>query len=114
MTIGSVQDLIGRDVRITVNRGYSGWSFLYENCMRLLEIKRSGKEIHILYFGDFDPSGNDMDNALCYISLGDIDLQRVAVIENELSNPIFQWYPRTKRQLPKCMVGCMFLNWTHY
>jgi len=80
--------LKGRDVRITVNRGYSGWSFLYENCMRLLEIKRSGKEIHILYFGDFDPSGDDMDNhldsALCYFGLGDIDLQRVAVVEEQI------------------------------
>ena len=32
-----------RDVMIVVNRGYSGWSFLYENCMRLQEIKRSGQ-----------------------------------------------------------------------
>jgi hypothetical protein len=56
--------------------------------MRLLEIKRSGKEIHILYFGDFDPSGDDMDNhldsALRYFGLEDIDLQRVAVIEEQI------------------------------
>src|SRR5215831_19255201 len=32
--------------------------------MRLLEVKRSGKEIHILYFGNFDPSGDDMDDQL--------------------------------------------------
>ena len=35
--------LKGRDVRIVVNRGYSSWSFLYENCMRLHEIERSGR-----------------------------------------------------------------------
>ncbi|MGC1931603.1 MAG: hypothetical protein WA667_21740 [Candidatus Nitrosopolaris sp.] len=49
---------------------------------------RSGKEIHILYFGDFDPSGDDMDNhldsALCYFGLGDIDLQRIAVTEEQI------------------------------
>jgi hypothetical protein len=56
--------LKGRDIRIVVNRGYSAWSFLYENCMRLLKVERSGKEIHILYFGDFDPSGDDMDDHL--------------------------------------------------
>jgi len=27
------------DVRIAINRGYSGWPFLYENCMRLLKEK---------------------------------------------------------------------------
>jgi hypothetical protein len=32
--------------------------------MRLLDVKRSGKEIHILYFGDFDPSGDAMDDHL--------------------------------------------------
>jgi hypothetical protein len=32
--------------------------------MRLLEIERSGKEMHVLYFGDFDPSGDDMDDHL--------------------------------------------------
>jgi len=32
--------------------------------MRLLEVKRSGKEIHILYFGNFDSSGDDMDDHL--------------------------------------------------
>jgi hypothetical protein len=69
--------LRGRDVRIAVNRGYSSWSFLYENCKRLLKVKESGKEIHILYFGDFDPSGDNMedllDKAFVYFGLEDID-----------------------------------------
>lgn len=97
--------LKGRDVRITVNRGYSGWSFLYENCMRLLEIKRSGKEIHILYFGDFDPSGDDMDNhldsALCYFGLGDIDLQRVAVIEEQIEQFNLPVLPESQETIKK-------------
>ena len=97
--------LKGRDVRITVNRGYSGWSFLYENCMRLLEIKRSGKEIHILYFGDFDPSGDDMDNhldsALCYFGLGDIDLQRVAVVEEQIEQFNLPVVPESQETIKK-------------
>jgi hypothetical protein len=35
--------LRGLDDRIVVNRGYSGWSFLYENCVRLLDVKRFWK-----------------------------------------------------------------------
>jgi hypothetical protein len=53
-----------RNVRIAVNRGYSSWTFLYQNCMRLLRAKRVGKQVHILYFGDFDPSGDDMEGHL--------------------------------------------------
>jgi hypothetical protein len=97
--------LKGRDVRIVVNRGYSGWSFLYENCMRLLEVKRSGKEIHILYFGDFDPSGDDMDdhldNALRYFGLEDIDFQRVAVTEEQIEEFHLPPMPKSKETIDK-------------
>jgi hypothetical protein len=77
-----------RQVIVAVNKGYAGWSFLYENCKRLQKIKASGKEIHILYFGDFDPSGDDMDRhlnqALSQFDLSDIDLQRVAVTQKQI------------------------------
>lgn len=77
-----------RQVLVAVNKGYAGWSFLYENCKRLQKIKASGKEIHILYFGDFDPSGDDMDRhlnqALSQFDLSDIDLQRVAVTQKQI------------------------------
>jgi hypothetical protein len=80
--------LRGRDVRIAVNRGYSSWSFLYENCTRLLKVKESGKEIHILYFGEFDPSGDNMedhlDKAFVYFGLEDIDFQRITVTEEQI------------------------------
>jgi hypothetical protein len=74
-----------RHVNIVVNRGYAGWSFLYENCKRLRKIKDEyNKFIHILYFGDCDPSGEDMDrhlrNAIEQFELqNDIDFRRVAV-----------------------------------
>ena len=97
--------LRGRDVRIVVNRGYSGWSFLYENCIRLLDIKRIGKEIHILYFGDFDPSGDDMDdhldNALHYFGLGEIDFQRIAVTEEQIEEFSLPPMPKNKETIDK-------------
>jgi hypothetical protein len=97
--------LRGRDVRIVVNHGYSGWSFLYENCMRLLDIKRIGKEIHILYFGDFDPSGDDMDehlyNALHYFGLGEIDFQRIAVTERQIEEFSLPPTPKNKETIDK-------------
>jgi hypothetical protein len=97
--------LKGRDVRIVVNKGYSGWSFLYKNCMRLLEMKEIGKEIHILYFGDFDPSGDDMDDhlddALRFFGLGDIDFQRIAVTEEQIEEFSLPTMPKSKETIDK-------------
>jgi hypothetical protein len=78
---------------------------LYENCMRLLEIERSGKEIHVLYFGDFDPSGDDMDdyldNALRFFGLGDIDFQRIAVTEEQIEEFNLPPMPKNKETIDK-------------
>ena len=46
------------DVHFTANKGYSSLSNLYEMGNRL---KESHKDIILLYFGDHDPSGMDMD-----------------------------------------------------
>jgi hypothetical protein len=68
-----------RHVRVVPNRGYTSWAFGYENFKRpdhmsqepyyevingeLVRMYRE-KQIHILYFGDYDPSGSDMDRFL--------------------------------------------------
>jgi hypothetical protein len=94
-----------RDVRIVVNRGYSGWSFLFENCMRLLKVRRSGKEIHILYFGDFDPSGDDMDDhlddAFRYFGLEGIHFERIAVTEEQIEEFNLPPMPKNKETIDK-------------
>jgi hypothetical protein len=77
--------LQNKQVNIVVNRGYAGWSFLYANCKKLRRLKdERNQDIHLLYFGDFDPSGEDMDRHLqeAIEQFGlqdDIDFRRVAV-----------------------------------
>jgi hypothetical protein len=46
-------------VPIVINRGYSSASSMYESAQRFLE--HSDKRIILLYLGDHDPSGLDMD-----------------------------------------------------
>jgi hypothetical protein len=55
--------LRNREVRIVPNKGYSSLTFIWKNCQRLIGIHKNEphKQIHIRYFGDFDPSGKDMD-----------------------------------------------------
>lgn len=46
-------------VPVAVNRGFGSFSFIKEGAKRLASIE-GDKPTHILYFGDFDPSGEDM------------------------------------------------------
>lgn len=50
------------DVNFTANKGYSSQSMMYRIGQRLKRLYRNDdKHIHILYLGDHDPSGLDMD-----------------------------------------------------
>jgi hypothetical protein len=71
-------------VRIVPNKGYSSLPFLYDNSLRLRRISNDeDKQIHLRYFGDFDPSGSDMDRdieeRLGMLGVFNVDFERVAV-----------------------------------
>jgi len=71
------------DVRFTANRGYSSLSHMYEVGKRIGQMIGRGKEVHILYFGDHDPSGLDMDrdvrDRIEMFSESTIELRRMAL-----------------------------------
>ncbi len=48
------------DVPFTANKGYSSSSALYEAGNRFVSAFEDGKELHVIYLGDHDPSGIDM------------------------------------------------------
>lgn len=104
--------LTGKDVRIVSNKGFDSLSWLLKNIKRLdiwsrewidpLAFDPMGddipalKNIHVLYFGDFDPSGEEMDRDLrnridrlnenkhTDISFDKIDFQRIAVTKEQV------------------------------
>ncbi len=49
------------DVRFSANKGYSSQSAMYRAGKRMEDAWLAGKSVHVLYLGDFDPSGLDMD-----------------------------------------------------
>jgi len=60
---GIFEDVLGRyGVTLNVGRGYDGWDSIHNAAMRYQE--HAGQEIAVLYFGDFDPSGEDMVRSL--------------------------------------------------
>jgi hypothetical protein len=59
----SILEPITKDFHIplVVNKGYSSASAMYAASLRFREATRSGKQCVLLYLGDHDPSGIDMD-----------------------------------------------------
>lgn len=47
-------------VAVNAGNGYDGWSSIYEAAVRFNEMQKKGKKVHVLYIGDFDPSGLQM------------------------------------------------------
>ena len=50
-----------RHVIIVPNGGHSSVAYFEKNVKRLKDKQAEGKTIYILYFGDYDPSGEEMD-----------------------------------------------------
>ncbi len=51
-------------VALNVGRGYDGWSSIKRAADRYYRRQDEGIETTVLYFGDFDPSGEDMHRSL--------------------------------------------------
>jgi hypothetical protein len=59
---GIFEDILGKyGVTLNVGRGYDGWDSIRRAARRFGD----GKDERIIYFGDFDPSGEDMAQSLC-------------------------------------------------
>jgi len=76
-------------VNIRVNRGYSSWTFIYENVKELSRILEGHEKVVVLYCGDLDPSGVDIQRflkeALEYFGMtGKVELRRVAVTPEQV------------------------------
>lgn len=72
------------EVPFSANKGYSSVSAMYETGHRLRERAYIGKkELHVIYFGDHDPSGMDMtrdvEDRLTLFAKAPVNVHRVAL-----------------------------------
>lgn len=83
------------DIRFTANKGYSSSSAMYAAAKRIAQAARDGKEVHLFYLGDHDPSGIDMTRdiqerlALFTYDRIDIETKRLALNFDQVE----QWQP---------------------
>lgn len=75
-------------VRLCPNKGYGSTTALYEGSKRFLEAADKGLNLHLLYLGDHDPSGLDMDRdieeRLSVFGVRDIDVERIALTTEQV------------------------------
>lgn len=72
-------------------KGYPSLTFLHDAAIRFTEAYERGQQPIILYFGDYDPSGEDIPRALKenIINLGcpSIEVRRISLMEEQ----VLQW-----------------------
>jgi len=78
------------EVNVRVNRGYSSWTFIYDNARELGEILKRHERVVVYYLGDLDPSGVDIERflreALQFFQLPEdrVQLVRLAVTPEQV------------------------------
>ena len=83
--------LSDKSIKIRVNRGYSSWTFIYNNVQELGGILANHDKIVILYLGDHDPSGLDIDRFLNMaldqfgIAPDQVEFRRFALTQDQIN-----------------------------
>lgn len=69
-------------------KGYPSLTFLYELSERMREAQSNGKQPIILYFGDYDPSGEDIPRSigenLEKFGVYGVEIRRIALMEQQV------------------------------
>ncbi len=69
-------------------KGYPSLTFLHEATQRFIEAERAGKRPIILYFGDYDPSGEDIprsiEDNIRELGCGSIEVRRIALMHDQV------------------------------
>jgi hypothetical protein len=99
------QDGGDRYVRIVPTGGFGSVTFGWNNAQRLKRIQELGKNIHILYFGDLDPSGESIEKVatekLRMYGVNGIDFRRVALTDEQVET---HKHPRKPDSVPVGML----------
>lgn len=76
------------DVAVGACKGYPSLTFLYDLSERMRNAKNEGKQPIILYFGDYDPSGEDIPRSigenLDKFGVYGMEIRRIALMEHQV------------------------------
>lgn len=86
---GVFQPICSRNrIALGACKGYPSLTFLHQAAQRFIEAESDGKKPIILYFGDYDPSGEDIPRAikenLWNLGCTNVEVRRVALMESQV------------------------------
>lgn len=69
-------------------KGYPSLTFLFDTAQRFIEAINMGKKPIILYFGDYDPSGEDIPRSIAEnlfrLGVDGLEVRRIALMEHQV------------------------------
>lgn len=95
------------DIALGACKGYPSLTFLYESSLRFLKAERQGKFPLIIYFGDYDPSGEDIPRSIHdnLYRLGiNVEVHRIALMEHQ----VIEW---NLPPAPAKLSDTRYANW---
>ena len=76
------------DIALGACKGYPSLTFLNDAANRFMHAEMTGKKPIILYFGDYDPSGEDIPRSICEnikrLGCSNIVVERFALMEHQV------------------------------
>lgn len=105
------------NVVLVPSRGYSSWTFLWQAQKRIAEaLEGTDKEAIILYFGDFDPSGRDIERfiteTLEWFGIS-VEVKNIAVTEEQIERYSLPSTPEDEKEIAKMMRDPRYKKWKH-
>ncbi|MEM3046253.1 MAG: hypothetical protein QW057_04115 [Candidatus Bathyarchaeia archaeon] len=101
------------NVALVPSRGYASWTLIWEAALRLRE---TAKPTVILYFGDFDPSGADIQRFLKEALEGfnvEAEVRRVAVTKEQVEAYRLPYAPEDAAEAAKLQRDPRFRTWPY-
>ena len=90
------------DVPLMVSKGFSSLTYVYDAAQTFKQEALCGKECHIYYFGDYDPSGKDIGRdirakLLDYAPEAEVAFHEVAVLPHQIEEWSLSSRPTKKK-----------------
>lgn len=103
------------NIVIVPSRGYSSWTFLKDASDRIKENAKD-KKVVILYYGDFDPSGRDIERhlgeALEFFEV-EAKIMNIAVTRDQIDRYNLPHSPEDAEEIAKMRRDPRFKKWKH-
>ena len=105
------------NVVLVPSKGYSSWTFLKKAFDRIADAtEEQHQKVILLYFGDFDPSGVDIErfltDAMFWFGI-DVEVKRIAITKDQVTQYNLPSVPEDASEIAKLQRDPRYKTWEH-